>query len=138
MQIIDAHHHLWDMERHDHPWLKPETAHPAGDLTPICRSYQLDDFLADAQHQSLVKSVHLQAGIEVADSVEETAWLQAIADDPASGGFPHGIVAFAGLKEGEMIRRWYALSLDLNGFCVIYHDIIKIMINKKEKDHADY
>ena len=95
MQIIDAHHHLWDLEKHDHPWLKPDAAHPAGDLTPICRNYQLDDFLADARQQSLVKSVHLQAGISLPESVEETAWLQAIADDPASGGFPHAIVAFA-------------------------------------------
>jgi len=95
MQIIDAHHHLWNLEKHDHPWLKPDAAHPAGDLTPICRNYQLDDFLTDARQQSLVKSVHLQAGISLPESVEETAWLQTIADDPASGGFPHAIVAFA-------------------------------------------
>ena len=44
MQIIDPHHHLWDLERHDYPWLRPETRHPAGDLTPICQSYRLDDF----------------------------------------------------------------------------------------------
>jgi len=29
--------------------------------------------------------------------VRETRWLQALADDPASRGFPHGIVAFADL-----------------------------------------
>jgi predicted TIM-barrel fold metal-dependent hydrolase len=95
MQIIDAHHHLWDLERHDYPWLKPTTRHPAGDLTPICRSYRLEDFLEDARNQEVVKSVHLQAAM--ADPVQETAWLQELADRPGSGGFPHGIVAFADL-----------------------------------------
>ena len=73
--------------------------HPAGDLTPICRNYLLADFLADAAGLELVKSVHVQAEIDRADPVAETAWLQAIADDPASGGFPHGIVAFADLAD---------------------------------------
>ena len=99
MQIIDPHHHLWDLERHDYPWLRPETPHPAGDLTPICRSYRLDDFLADAAGLELVKSVHLQAEIDRRDPVAETAWLQAVADAPGSRGFPHGIVAFADLAD---------------------------------------
>ena len=97
MRIIDAHHHLWDLRRHQYPWIRPDTAHPAGDLTPICKSYLLGDFLGDARNQELAKSVHVQAEIDRADPVKETAWLQAIADDPNSGGFPHGIVAFADL-----------------------------------------
>jgi predicted TIM-barrel fold metal-dependent hydrolase len=99
MQIIDPHHHLWDLERHDYPWLRPETPHPAGDLTPICQSYRLDDFLFDAAGLELVKSVHLQAEVDRRDTVAETAWLQAIADAPESRGLPHGIVAFADLAD---------------------------------------
>jgi predicted TIM-barrel fold metal-dependent hydrolase len=91
MQIIDAHHHLWDLDRHRYPWLRPQTPHPGGDLTPICQSYRLEDFLADAAGLELVKSVHLQAEIDRSDPVAETAWLQAIADAPGSRGFPHGI-----------------------------------------------
>jgi predicted TIM-barrel fold metal-dependent hydrolase len=102
MQIIDPHHHLWDLERHHYPWLRPETPHPAGDLTPICQSYQLDDFLADAAGLDLVKSVHLQAEIDRSDPVAETAWLQAVADAPGSRGFPHGIVAFADLADPKV------------------------------------
>lgn len=99
MRIVDAHHHLWDLERNAYPWLRPETPHPAGDLTPICRSYRLADFLEDARNQALAKSVHVQAEIDRTDPVRETAWLQAIADDPKSGGFPHAIVAFADLAD---------------------------------------
>jgi predicted TIM-barrel fold metal-dependent hydrolase len=99
MKIVDAHHHLWDLEANRYPWLSPATRHPAGDLTPICKSYLLADFLEDARNQELAKSVHLQAEIDHADALEETAWLQRIADDPDSGGFPDGIVAFADLAD---------------------------------------
>jgi len=102
MQIIDPHHHLWDLERHDYPWLRPETPHPAGDLTPICQSYRLADFLFDVTGLELVKSVHLQAEIDRRDTVAETAWLQAIADAPDSFGIPHGIVAFADLADPKV------------------------------------
>jgi predicted TIM-barrel fold metal-dependent hydrolase len=102
MRIIDAHHHLWDLAANSYPWLKPETRHPAGDLTPICRSYRLADFLEDARNQNLAKSVHLQAEIDRADPVRETAWLQRVADDPSSDGFPHGIVAFADLADPKV------------------------------------
>ena len=71
--------------------------HPAGDLDAVCRNYRLADFLADARNQELVKSVHLQAAM--ADPVQETAWLQGLADAPGSGGFPHAIVAFADLAD---------------------------------------
>jgi predicted TIM-barrel fold metal-dependent hydrolase len=97
MQIVDPHHHLWDLERHEYAWLKPSTRHPAGDLAPICKSYLLDDYLADAAAVHLVKSVHLQAAM--ADPVEETAWLQGLADDPGGHGFPHAIVAYADLAD---------------------------------------
>ena len=101
MQIIDAHHHLWDLEKHDHPWLKPDAAHLAGNLMPICRNYQLDDFLTDARQQSLVKSVHLQAGISLPESVEETAWLQ----EPRELGHDGRVqrVAMAGAARGILV-----------------------------------
>ena len=102
MQIVDAHHHLWDLDTNPYPWLRPETPHPAGDLTPICRSYTLPDYLEDARNQELAKSVHVQAEIDRADPVRETAWLQAIADDPNAGGFPHGIVGFADLADPKV------------------------------------
>jgi predicted TIM-barrel fold metal-dependent hydrolase len=99
MQIVDAHHHLWDLAENPYPWLSPETRHPAGDLTAICRNYQLGDYLDDAKGLELVRSVHIQAEIDRGDPVRETAWLQGVADDPGSGGFPHAIVAYADLAD---------------------------------------
>lgn len=103
MRIIDAHHHLWDLDRLSYPWLEEPIDHLVGDYSPIRRNYRPADLLADAEHQKLVKSVHLQAEIDHGlDPAEETAWLQGLADAPGSGGFPHGIVAFADLGAGDL------------------------------------
>ncbi|MFO1060307.1 MAG: amidohydrolase [Dongiaceae bacterium] len=95
LPIIDAHHHLWDLEHGRYPWLQgPMAARSFGDFSAIRRSYLIDDFLADTRNQNVVKSVHLQAEYDHADPVAETRWLQGVAD---RHGFPHGIVAYADL-----------------------------------------
>lgn len=126
MRIIDAHHHLWDLERHDYPWLQPSTPHPAGDLTPICKSYRIEGLLADAAGLELVKSVHLQAAM--ADPVQETAWLQTLADDPANRGFPHAIVAYADLVDPgvEAVLERHCAHPNMRG--------IRFMVNYIEGD----
>ena len=102
MQIVDAHHHLWDLGKLHYPWLAEPIDHPMGDYAAIRRNYLIGDFRADAAGQGLVKSVHVQAEVDHADPVAETAWLQAVADDPASGGLPSGIVAYADLASPEV------------------------------------
>ncbi|MEX0763282.1 MAG: amidohydrolase family protein [Dehalococcoidia bacterium] len=98
MQIIDPHHHLWDLENNSYPWLVEPVDHFVGDYSPIRRSYLVQDFLSDASGYDLVKSVHVQAEFDHNDDpVKETAWLQSVSDDPASRGFPHGCVAFTDL-----------------------------------------
>ncbi len=98
MQIIDPHHHLWDLENNSYPWLVEPVDHFVGDYSPIRRSYLVQDFLSDASGHDLVKSVHVQAEFDHNDDpVKETAWLQSVSDDPSSRGFPHGCVAFADL-----------------------------------------
>lgn len=105
MRIVDAHHHLWDRDLHPYPWLAKPVQSPAiGDTTPLCRNYLLADFLADARGLDLAKSVHLQAEIAPELAVEETRWLQSIADTPGSRGFPHAIVAFADLAAPDVDR----------------------------------
>lgn len=95
--IIDPHHHLWDLERFSYPWLtvKPQPLSVAGDITPIANTYTLDDYLADARGHNVVKSVHVDGGFDPTKPVEETRWLQSLAD---RRGFPHGIVARAELN----------------------------------------
>lgn len=101
--IVDPHHHLWDLDRFPYPWLTTRPLPPsvAGDVQPIARSYLLDDYLADAAGQNLVKSVHVDGGFDPANPVEETRWLQGLADQR---GFPHGIVARAELQKPDVER----------------------------------
>lgn len=98
--IIDPHHHLWDLENHRYPWLQ-ENVKPAvfGDYTPLCKSYLIEDFLADAREQNVVKSVHLDVGYDPANPFGETAWLQSLADQH---GYPHGIVGYADLSRPDV------------------------------------
>lgn len=100
---IDAHHHLWDLTENHYPWLSPERGpDPFPDFEKLCVDYQRSDFLADAVHQNIVKSVHVQAEHDEEDPVRETAWLQRVADAPDSGGFPHAIVAWADLTRPDV------------------------------------
>jgi len=99
--IVDAHHHLCDLGANYYPWLmdEPMWKRVLGDYSPIRRSYLIDEFLADARPQHVVKSVHLQMGWDFANPVGETRWLQGVAD---IHGFPHGIVGFARLESPDL------------------------------------
>ena len=95
--VVDTHHHLCDLGANYYPWLmdEPMWKRILGDYTPIRRSYLIEEYLADARPQNVVKSVHLQMGWDFSDPVGETGWLQGIADQH---GFPHGIVGFVRLE----------------------------------------
>jgi predicted TIM-barrel fold metal-dependent hydrolase len=98
-EIVDAHFHLWDLAN-PYPWL---TRHPppirvAGDPAPIATSYLVGDYLAETARQKVTRGVHVDAGWDYSDPVAETAWLQSVADQDGSLGFPHGIVARASLE----------------------------------------
>lgn len=103
MDIIDAHHHLWDLTANNYPWLHdPGTPRVYGDHAPICKDYLLTDYFRDIAGQRIVKSVHVQADHDFADPVRETRWLQAQAaraDNPR--GLPNAIVAFADLARPD-------------------------------------
>lgn len=100
LRIIDAHHHLWDLEKNYYPWL-PDDVQPAafGNYSDILHSYRIDDYLADTRGQKVVKSVHLDVKYDPADPVGETRWLQGVADEH---GFPHGIVGYADLAAPDV------------------------------------
>jgi predicted TIM-barrel fold metal-dependent hydrolase len=105
LRIIDAHHHLWDLNVNHYPWLTDARREILiGDPAPIAKNYVLPDFLDDAKNQKVAKSVHLEAGHSGADPVLETAWLQKIAENPGSGGFPHAIVAHANFAAPDVQR----------------------------------
>ena len=106
MQIIDAHHHLWDIDNHNYPHMKgPESMRIWGPNTKLRKNYLIGDFLTDIENQSVVKSVHVQANYDHENPVGETRWLQSIADDPNSKGFPHAIVGWVDFMSAECERQ---------------------------------
>lgn len=95
-RIVDAHHHLWNLDANYYPWLTDRVGpRMYGDYAAIRRNYLLEDFRRDIGSLPVVKSIHVQAEHDHADPVRETRWLQAVADE---GGYPHGIVAYADLS----------------------------------------
>lgn len=101
LPFVDAHVHLWDLDRLRYPWLTPPFADdgPNGSVEAIAKTYLLDDYRADAGDWDVRGIVHVDAGAEAAAALDETRWLQAMAD---RSGMPNAIVAFADLSDPDV------------------------------------
>ena len=101
LDFVDTHVHFYDMQ---HPDL--HYAHWQPDVDPPMigkqmrklgeRNFVAEDFIALTLNANVTKAVHVQAAIGSRDPVTETEWLQDAADRT---GFPHGIVAYADLRD---------------------------------------
>ncbi|MEY1554391.1 amidohydrolase [Yoonia sp. R2331] len=89
--VIDGHHHFWELSRFPYRWLAPDSG-PArfGAKDAIQRNYLPQDYLSDMTAIDLVGSVHVQANSGAADPVDETRWLEKLADQ---SGWPSAIIA---------------------------------------------
>jgi predicted TIM-barrel fold metal-dependent hydrolase len=98
LPFVDAHVHLWDLDHIRYPWLSPpfDDSGPNGSVEPIATSYRLDDYRADARRWTIAGMVHIDAGAEPEAALDETRWLQAMADEQ---GLPSAIIAFAALDD---------------------------------------
>lgn len=108
MKIIDPHIHLWDIRQVSYPWLaKPRIAY-SGDNRLLPQRHHVAAFLGKVGDIEVEASVNVEAN--PADPVAEAAWLQAMADNPASHGHPHGIVANADLSSAATPRLFEQLA----------------------------
>ena len=78
---IDAHHHLWDLDAVEYPWLMEDAVRFFGDPTPIRRNYLLKEFTEDSASNGFEASVHIQVG--AADGMAEAVWVDGVADSAA-------------------------------------------------------
>ena len=100
-QIVDAHHHLWNLNKIHYPWLMERgVVRFFGDPTPIQHDYLADDFLDDIGDLPVTSSVHIQVGADSSDSIAETRWLQSEAQR-IPHGIPNAIVAFCDLADDD-------------------------------------
>ncbi len=97
--IIDAHHHLWDLDAVHYPWLAAKGVKRFfGDPTPIQKNYLPDDMRADIGELPVEKTVHIQVGAASDQHLAETAWLQGMAD---THKLPNAIVAYCELENAN-------------------------------------
>ena len=102
--FVDAHVHLWDLERLRYPWLTPPYADdgPNGSVEAIARTYLPADYRAEMARWNVVGAVHVDAGAHPGDALAETEWLSGLAE---AEGLPSGIAAFAALDDPDLDAR---------------------------------
>lgn len=101
-EIIDAHMHLWDLEKREYPWIYEEDEYIneiLGSFEAIRKNFLVSDYKALATPHRIVKSVHVEANTLPKNALEETEWLQEIA---ARDGFPHAIISYADLRDPDI------------------------------------
>lgn len=100
-RFVDAHVHLWDLSHIAYSWLTPPFSDDGvmGSVEAIAKTYLLDDYLADAAGWNVTGIVHIDAGADPAAALDETRWLQAMAD---TRGMPNAIVGFAPLDDPKV------------------------------------
>ncbi|MEM6899981.1 MAG: amidohydrolase family protein [Pseudomonadota bacterium] len=98
--IVDAHHHLWDMNACEHTWLAERgVTRFFGDPAPIQRDYHASDFKTDFGRLPIRKSVHIQCGVATDSSVAETMFVDKQFDEH---GYPNAIIAFVDLTSEQL------------------------------------
>lgn len=94
-RILDSHHHLWNYDPQQYPWIPPGT--------PLERSYGLNDLTEQSAGTGLVGTIAVQAR----QTLEETEWLLGIAErDPLCKGAV-GWVPLQDEAVGEILGRFY-------------------------------
>jgi predicted TIM-barrel fold metal-dependent hydrolase len=113
IELVDAHHHLWDLREGRYPWLQdaPDAHFFLGDYSALRRDYLPDDYRRDASPHRVLATVHCEAERARDDQVGETAWLTRV---HAAHGLPNAIVAHAWFhtpESGEVLARQAAFPL---------------------------
>ncbi len=100
LPIIDAHHHVWDVGRNYHPWLRDEPMIPFryGDYSALRRNYLPADYRADAKRFDIRATVYVETEWDPRDPIGETRWVHGIAERE---GLPNAVVAQAWLDRED-------------------------------------
>lgn len=106
LNICDAHHHLWNLEAVNYPWLSAPkgTARFFGDPTKIQKNYLVKDFKSDVGQLPVTQSVHVQVGAAPDEHIKEIAWIQSQIDSRSLSKvkLPSAIVAYADLESDNI------------------------------------
>ena len=127
IQIVDTHHHLWDPTSNKYDWLI------ASGHEVFNHIYLLDDLIEDFGTLEIIKSIHVQAEININETIHETKWLQNISDNN-NKGFPNAIIGFVDLMDldAEIKLEQHLKFSNFRGI----RQILNFDKNNKELSHA--
>ena len=98
-QRVDAHHHLWQLDRFPYEWLAPRSApRPFGDHGALKRDYLLADYLTDIAGTGITGSVFVEANAG-AHAAREIEWVEEIA---AQSRLPSVAVGHVDLRRADV------------------------------------
>ncbi|MDA0916973.1 MAG: amidohydrolase family protein [Proteobacteria bacterium] len=94
IEIIDAHHHFWDLNKNYYPFLrdKIDPNFFLGNYKTIRENYLPIDYINDSRNHNVVGTIHCEAEWDRNDQVGETRWLKYLS---LNNKFPNAIVAHA-------------------------------------------
>ncbi len=131
LKIIDTHHHLWDPTTNKYDWLT------ASGHEVFNHVYRKENFINDFQGLNVVKSVHVQAEINLPDTIYETEWIQQISEAENNSNdnkLPNAIIGFADFLDSH-VEQTLEMHLQYPNFRGIRH-ILNYDKNNKEISHA--
>ena len=87
LPIVDTHHHLWDLEKLNLPWLEG--------VEVLKQSFLISDYLEASRHQNVVKTVYMEVDVAPSQKDLEVELITELCQDSASpmegaviSGFP--------------------------------------------------
>lgn len=104
VEVIDAHHHCWDLSQGNYPWLQQDYLGEQFFLGPyeqLRRDYRPDDYRADTEGYRIVGTVHIEAERSRTQQVEETRWLHALRE---RSGLPTVVVPHVSFTQPDLIE----------------------------------
>lgn len=91
--LIDAHVHLWDVDRMDYPWLD--------EVPAIRKSFLIDDYKQATSVFSVEKIVFVQCECRPEQAAKELAF---VLEQAATDKRIQGIVAYAPMEQGRTVK----------------------------------
>lgn len=86
---IDAHHHVWDLADRDQPWMVAEA------MSPIRRSFSIEEFAAEAQTNGIDSSIVVQTVADIAETEQ-------LLDLAASSTLVAGVVGWVDVGQSDV------------------------------------
>lgn len=120
--FVETHYHLWELHRFPYRWLSGTCADELlGDYSAICEDMPPQRVHRQFDAQNVSARVHIEADSGAEDPVDETRWLETVAE---ANGSPDALIVFCDLEatDAEMqLERHIAASPRVRGVRIREH-----------------